>query len=235
MPTIQAETHVSDLVVEEPARARVFERFGIDYCCGGRTPLASACAERGLDVEEVIAALEDPGPAGADDVDWSAVPVADLCAHIVDHHHAYLRAELPALRLLVEKVARAHGDGHPELAEVQATFQAVAGELEQHMAKEEQILFPACTALERGHAAGFSFGSLESPIAVMEHEHDEVAEGLSRLRELTGGYVHPHGACTSYRAMLDRLAALEADTHRHVHEENNILFPRAIALEASVV
>ncbi len=232
MSPITAETHVADLVLEQPTRARVFERFGIDYCCGGKTPLETACADRGVDVDTVIAALDEPLAAEADDVDWTAVPVADLCAHIVGHHHGYLRQELPPLRLLVDKVAQAHGRAHPELREVQALFHATADELEQHMVKEEQILFPACVALEQGASGGFSFGSIENPIRMMLHEHDEVAAGLAGLRSATADYEPPADACNSYRAMLERLSVLETDTHRHVHEENNILFPRAITLES---
>lgn len=211
----------------------MFERFGIDYCCGGTTPLETACADRGLDVAEVIAALEEPRDVEAEDIDWTSVPVAELCEHIVDRHHAYLREELPLLSTLVDKVARAHGDAHPELLGVKGTFAALAGELEQHMVKEEQVLFPACVALEQGSASNFPFGSVENPIAMMLHEHDEVAAGLARRRDLTGAYRPPADACNSYRAMLDRLQVLETDTHRHVHQENNVLFPRAGALEAA--
>jgi regulator of cell morphogenesis and NO signaling len=232
MSPITADTRVADLVLEQPTRARVFERFGIDYCCGGKTPLATACEERGVDVEAVITALSEPIAAEAEDVDWRSVPVADLVDHIVGHHHAYLREELPPLRALVDKVANVHGDRHPELLEVQVVFHATADELEQHMAKEEHILFPACVALERGVDGGFPFGSVENPIRMMVHEHDDVANGLAALRSATDGYAPPVDACNSYRAMLERLAVLETDTHRHVHEENNILFPRAIALEA---
>lgn len=233
MSAITADAHVADLVLEQPSRARVFERFGIDYCCGGKTPLETACADRGLDLDIVIAALDEPRADDADDVDWTTEPVADLCAHIVDQHHAYLRDELPRLRQLVDKVARAHGATHPELADVQTAFGATADELEQHLVKEEQILFPACVALEEGAAGEFPFGSVESPIRMMLHEHDEVAAGLTRLRALTNGYEPPSDACNSYRSMLDRLHTLETDTHHHIHKENNILFPRAVALEAA--
>lgn len=226
MSPVTADARVSDLVLEQPTRARVFERFGIDYCCGGKTPLEAACAERGVDVGVVMAALAESPAPGAEDVDWTAVPIVDLVGHIVDHHHAYLRDELPPLRALVDKVATVHGDRHPELGDVRVTFHAVADELEQHMLKEEHILFPACVALERGTENGFPFGSVAIPIAMMVHEHDEVAAGLAGMRAATDGFVPPADACMSYRAMLERLAVLEADTHRHVHEENNILFPR---------
>jgi regulator of cell morphogenesis and NO signaling len=231
---VSGDARVADLVLERPSRSRVFERFGIDYCCGGKKPLAVVCAERELDLGEVARALDDPGPAGADEIDWRTRPGSELCAHIVDHHHAYLREELPAMRALVDKVAKAHGRAHPELLDIRATFTAMADELEQHMVKEEQVLFPACVALEGGDASGFAFGSVENPIGVMLHEHDEVATGLSELRALTHGYEVPDDACASYRSMLDRLHTLETDTHRHVHEENNILFPWAIDLEADL-
>ena len=232
MAAVSGDARVADLVLERPSRSRVFERFGIDYCCGGKKALAAACADRGVDLDEVTLALDDPGPAEADDVDWRGRPVSELCDHIVNHHHAYLRDELPPMRLLVVKVSAAHGGTHPELLDVCATFAALADELEQHMVKEEQVLFPACVALEDGDEAGFAFGSVENPIGVMLHEHDEVAAGLGELRALTHGYEVPGDACASYRSMLGRLHTLEVETHRHVHEENNVLFPRAIELEA---
>lgn len=231
MSTISPETYVASLVLEQPSRARVFERYGIDYCCGGQTPLETACSERGLDVEDVISALAEPRADGAEDVDWTRGSAASLVEHIVGHHHAYLREELPPLGALVDKVARAHGDAHPELTDVQTTFGAIAAELERHMTEEEQILFPACIALESDAAERPASGSIEGTVAAARHDHDEVAAGLARLRALTGAYEPPSDACNSYRAMLDRLRTLEDDTHHHVHEENNILFQRALALE----
>jgi regulator of cell morphogenesis and NO signaling len=233
MAAVSGDTRVADLVLERPGRSRVFERFGIDYCCGGGAALAAACAESGADLDEVRRALADPGPAEPEDVDWRGRPVSELCDHIVNRHHNYLRDELPPLRLLVDKVATTHGSAHPELHDVRATFAAMADELEQHMAKEERVLFPACVALEEGDAVGFPFGSVQNPIGMMLHEHDEVAHGLSELRALTHGYEVPAEACASYRSLLDRLHTLELDTHRHVHEENNVLFPRAIELEGA--
>jgi regulator of cell morphogenesis and NO signaling len=229
---IPADIPVAELVLERPGRARVFERFGIDYCCGGKTRLDAACAARGLDLAVVTAALEEPLEDGSDDIDWTSASLAELCTHIVEQHHGYLRDELPLLRELIDKVARVHGNTHAELLGVQEIFHELADELEQHMVKEEQILFPACIALDAGSTDRFPFGSVENPIAAMLHEHDDVAAGLAALRALTGAYEPPVGACNSYRAMLARLETLEQDTHRHVHEENNILFPRAVELES---
>ena len=224
---IDGGSTVAALVLEQPARARVFERLGIDYCCGGNVPLAEACRSAGVDADEVIASLEAERSAADTEPDWTTEPIEALVAHILDAHHAYLKAELPPLAALVDKVARAHGDTHPELHDVQRTFAAINMELRSHMPKEEVILFPACLALAAGETTGVDLGG---PIAVMIHEHAEVGEDLARLRSLTGGYAVPDDACNSYRSMLDRLATLEADTHQHIHEENNILFPRTLRL-----
>lgn len=231
MTTISPQARVAGLVLEQPSRARVFERYGIDYCCGGAMPLEAACAERGIDPREVLAALEEPRADGAEDVDWKAASIAGLVDHIVGEHHAFLHEELTPLGALVDKVARAHGEAHPELAGVQTTFGAVATELERHLAEEEQVLFPALVALEGEGADRPLPGALRASVARAVDDHRDVAAGLARLRELTGAYVPPEDSCNSYRAMLDRLETLEADTHRHVHEENNVLFPRALALD----
>ncbi|MFN8221703.1 MAG: iron-sulfur cluster repair di-iron protein [Gaiellales bacterium] len=231
--SITATSPVADLVLEEPSRARVFERYGIDYCCGGRKPLEQACAEHGIEVGAVVAALEEQLVPGPEDVDWTKASLASLIDHIVNVHHRYLREELPQLGALVDKVASRHGDRHPELLDVRATFAELAAELQQHMLKEERVLFPVCEALEEGERPSLPFGSVENPIAAMRHEHDDAAHGLARIRELTDAFTPPSDACTSYRAMLDRLDTFDRDLRRHVHEENNVLFPRTVALELS--
>lgn len=231
MAAIDAQRTVGELVTERPGRARVFERLEIDYCCGGKRPLEDACAAKGLDPGAVAAMLEALEESGGEEPDWTTATLGELCDHIVETHHAYLRDELPRLTFLVGKVASAHGNRHPELADVAQTYEGLAAELADHMLKEERVLFPACRRLEEGEeilAAG-----LAAPIAVMEDEHAAVGAALERLHELTGGYAPPADACNSYRAMLDGLATLELDLHEHIHEENNILFPRAAALAES--
>ncbi len=231
MEAISPDTHVADLVLAEPSRARILEQLGIDYCCGGRKSLAVACQTRGLDPEQVIAALTEQRDNDTDETDWTAASLRQLVDHIVQAHHGYLRKELPALGTLIAKVAARHGAGHPELHDVAAIYDELAAELTQHLAKEEQILFPMCTALEAGE--GMRAAVIDQPINVMLHEHDGVAHALNRIHTLTGGYRPPTAACNSYRAMLARLATLETDTHLHVHEENNILFPRALQLASA--
>lgn len=237
MSPIALTTPVGQLVVQRPARARVFERFGIDYCCGGQTPLHAACAAGGLDPQDVVRALHeadaDLSLTGA--TDWTNASLADLVANIVDTHHAYLRRELPRLTQLVTKVRAAHGARRPELTEVEAVYGDLRAELEAHMMKEERILFPMIETMASGGAcATVHCGSVQNPIRVMEHEHDSAGAALARLRELTAGYAPPADACNSYRALLGGLAELEADLHTHIHKENNILFPRAVELEATL-
>lgn len=223
MTELDSRRKVGDLVTERPARSRVFERFRIDYCCGGRRPLDDACREAGVETGRVIAALREAETApGPEDRDWAEASSADLVAHIVSVHHGFLRRELPRLDKLIVKVVRAHGAKHPALARVHATYDGLRRELAQHMAKEERILFPAIVQAGDGPARG----SFDGPIHVMEGEHTSAGAALERLRELTGDYTPPADACNTFRAMLDGLAELERDLHRHIHEENNILFPR---------
>jgi regulator of cell morphogenesis and NO signaling len=226
LPAISANAQVADLVIADPSRARVFEKLGIDYCCGGNVPLADAAEALGLKPDDVIALLEEPRDRGAEDVDWTAEPLTVLVRHIIDTHHAYLHEELEPLGALVAKVARAHGDAHPALHDVEATYNGLAAELVEHLAEEETVVFPACLATDE---AG-DRSAIGEPIAEMLRDHDAVGAALLTLRTLTHGYQAPVDACNSYRAMLDRLATLEADVHRHVHEENNILVPRVLEL-----
>lgn len=237
MTGIEPNKTVGQLVAERPSRARVFERFGVDYCCGGKTALGDACAERRLDTQKIVAALReaDSKAAATDEPDWTRAALSELIAHILEKHHAYLRGELPRLAQMVAKVYDVHGARHPELAEVRQTYNGLHAELELHMMKEEQILFPliktmeASQSLETGHC-----GSVNNPISMMEHEHDSAGAALARMRSLTGDFTPPEDACNTYRVLMDGLAELEADLHQHIHKENNILFPRASELEAAL-
>jgi regulator of cell morphogenesis and NO signaling len=232
MTSIDRAATVAELVVEHPGRARVFERFGIDYCCGGKVSLEHACAARGLDAAAVAGVLEELALDGDEgEEDWSDAALGDLCDHIVKTHHAYLREELPRLGALVEKVVKAHADAHPELREVEDIFGAIAGELQGHMFVEEAVLFRACRDLETQGSSDVE--SLAGPVRAMEADHVLTGAGLERLRALTASYTPPPAACNSYIAMLDGLETLERDLHQHIHEENNILFPRALALEGA--
>jgi regulator of cell morphogenesis and NO signaling len=234
MSTITLETTVGQIVTERPSRARIFERHGIDYCCGGKISLQEACDRKKLDPQAVIQEIttHDEKTRGKQETDWSQATMGELIENIVTEHHDYLREELPRLAFLVEKVARVHGELHPELPLVHQIYQSLKTELESHMWKEEQVLFPLCRDLERAESLPeIHCGSVNNPIRVMEHEHDDAGEALSRMNQLTDGYAPPEGACNSYRAMLDGLRTLEEDMHIHVHKENSILFPKAAAVE----
>lgn len=228
---IDPRTTVAQRVVERPARARVFEELAIDYCCGGRRSLEAACVERGLDPAAVVERLEaqDAVEAVSGEPDWARAPLSALCDHIVSVHHAYLRSELPRLASLMTKVAGAHGGELESLYELQAVLAALREELEAHMWKEEDILFPLCVQLEAEEAEAAPGSPIAAPIAVMEHEHDLAAQALARMRELTHGYSQAEARCNTHRALLEALMTLDADLHEHIHEENNILFPRALA------
>jgi regulator of cell morphogenesis and NO signaling len=222
---VVASSIIGDLVVERPARARLFEQLGIDYCCGGRRTLAEVCDERGLDAATVVVLLDttesDRGLIGSD---WGRASLPELCDHIVDVHHAYLRRELPRLTALLEKCERAHADERPELHEVRATFERLRVELEHHLAEEERAVFPACRAVAAG--ATLEPGLLER----LADEHAGAGAALRRLSALTDGYETDTALCNTHRAAVDALAELERDLHEHIHEENNILFPRVLAV-----
>jgi regulator of cell morphogenesis and NO signaling len=223
------------LVTERLDRSRVFEKFGIDYCCGGKKSLAEACAERNVSLEEVVNALTlaDAQPGDATEADWTNVNLNELCQHIVKTYHQPLRNELPRLDRLARKVAVVHGQNHPELAQVQETFARLRAALEMHMTKEEMVLFPICVELEKSkHMPVLHCGSVNNPIRVMTAEHDDAGADMASMRKLTNEYAPPSDACGSYRALLDGLAHLETTMHEHVHKENHILFPRAQALES---
>ena len=232
MPMSDFHTQVGHLVAEKPERSRVFERHGLDYCCGGKRSLEDACRDKSLDPSTVVAELEALDAPGADEVSPADMSMTDLVDHIVETHHRYLRGELPRLVGLIDKVNGVHGTAYPWLEEVRQTFADLVAELEPHMAKEEQVLFPMIRELDRAiDAPSFHCGSVSNPIRLMEHEHDAAGFALNRLRELTFHFAPPEGACNSFRAMLDGLAALETDLHLHIHKENNVLFVRAVEAE----
>lgn len=228
---------VAELVTEQPARAAVFEKWRIDYCCGGKRLLADVCGLKGIDLVQVaqdLAACDEKAPA--EEKDWAKESLTDLCDHIEGVHHAYLREALPRLSMLTQKVARRHGDSDPRLKDLAQVFAELHEELASHMMKEERVLFPMVRSMEAGsRTAGAHCGGVQNPIRVMVAEHDDAGEALEEMSRLTDGFVIPPAACNSYRAMLFTLAELERDLHIHIHKENHILFPRAAELEAQLV
>ena len=232
---------VREIAVEQPHSIRVFERFGIDYCCGGRKPLAEACGEKQISVDEVVAALESAaGSAAPLPVDWSQKTLGALIERIEATHHVYVKTELPRLAVLAQKAVNRHGDTQAHLPAMQKLLAQLDEELIHHLGKEEHVLFPYIAKLEDALISGGAhpeacFGSIESPIAMMISEHDAAGALLAELRRLSDNYTTPVEACPTYHAYYDGLKEFEQDLHQHIHLENNILFPRAIAMEAAGV
>lgn len=228
MSTTDHAPTIGDIVTANPGAARVFERHGIDFCCGGRRLLADACSAAGLDVGAVLAEL-DGGPVYSAE-GWARLEPTALVDHIVTTHHAYLHEELPLLDALAEKVLGAHRRRHPELADVRRVVGEIKADLEPHLMKEERVLFPAISAVAAEGGTELPFGSIANPIRMMMLEHDRAGELLAELRRVTDGYRVPDDGCASFRSLYERLALLEEDIHLHVHKENNVLFPAVLRL-----
>jgi regulator of cell morphogenesis and NO signaling len=228
--SIATDATLADIVTRRPGLARELERRSLDYCCGGQRTLSDACAEAGLDPEATAAELSTL--AGEEPVEWAGLGLGELADHLEKTHHQYLHEEMPRLSALAAKVAEVHGANHPELADVKRLYATLRAELEPHLEKEEMILFPMIRELaEADDSPQFHCGSLLGPIRVMSFEHDTAGELLAQLREVTSNYTPPADGCASYQALYAGLAELEADTHLHIHKENNLLFPTALEME----
>jgi len=231
---------VGEIVKLDFRAADVFSSYGIDFCCGGKISVSEACANSKCDEAKVINSLEalnnQTGSAVHDFDSWNIGFLAD---YIQNTHHQYVSKAIPQILPLAQKVADVHGDHHEEVIRINLLFQDLAEELLQHMQKEEQILFPYIKKLVVEEKAGkcddpACFGSIGSPIAVMEQEHENAGVILKELYRLSNGYQVPEDACNTFRVLYGKLKEFEDDLHRHIHLENNILFPKAIELEESL-
>jgi regulator of cell morphogenesis and NO signaling len=237
--TVMTAKTVREVAVENPAATRVFERFGIDYCCGGNQGLEQACQMAGVSFDEVIDSLEmdqETALAAKPVHDWQSEPLGDLITHIKTTHHKYTRAESVCLTALLQKVCLVHGKNHPELHGIRETFAWLSQELTTHLMKEEMVLFPYIERMEESviqsePVVPGPFGTVQNPVAMMEHEHDSAGAALRSIRKASNNFAPPADACISYQTLYKALADFEADLHQHIHLENNILFPRAIAME----
>ncbi len=234
------ETTVGELVVKDFRTAAVFERYSIDFCCHGNVGLEEACRQRGVSVEQVrsdISVLGDSKEGTAESFDsWELDRLAD---YIIDTHHAFVRSSIPVLLGHTQKVASVHGGRHPELVDIRDTFAKVAEEMTRHMQKEEMMLFPyikrlATATRTEAFVAIPPFQSIQKPVRMMESEHLSAGDGVERIRNQSLTYLVPADACATYRVTYQELDAFERDLHKHVHLENNILFPKAIELEQRV-
>jgi regulator of cell morphogenesis and NO signaling len=232
---------VREIAINNPAAVRVFESFGIDYCCGGKRPLREACDRANVPVAKVLESLADvkAEPISPAEKHWADASFLELIEHIVASHHSYIRQETPRLEILLDKVVSKHGNAHPELAAIRELFSAMARELFAHMLKEDQVLFPFLQKMELAARTGTPppsacFASVGAPIARMLADHDDAGALTARIRDLSGNYIAPAGACPSYCGLYHGLQEFERDLHQHVHLENNILFPRALEMERAL-
>lgn len=241
MNQIPHSSTLADIVKNDYRAAAVLERFGLDFCCNGRRSLADACTEKGIDAADVESSLNTAlgstavAPDNTDQMELDA-----LIDHILEKHHSYVKTMLPVLLQHTQKIASVHGENHPELKTVARIYARVHDELEHHMMKEEQILFPAIVSMVQSARSGDAFGqprfgSVQYPIAMMESEHQTAGDELAEIKSLTGNYAIPADACATYTATMQELQAFELDLHRHIHLENNILHPKAIALERALI
>lgn len=233
MPNVNT---VADLAVAMPAAIPVLEKFKIDYCCHGNQPIEQACSRAGITTDQLLGLIEKE-PAAAETRSWDGVPLMDIVHFVITKHHAYTRTTLETLAQLGAKVAEKHGPRHPELIAVKRLLGQLTDDLIPHMIKEEQILFPYFDALaaSNGNVPIPFFGTVRNPIRLMMVEHEAAGENMAEIRAAANDFDLPADACTSFTAFYKLLGQLEDDLHRHIHLENNILFPQAVAIEASAV
>ena len=234
--TIDRENRIGEVVAKNFQSAKIFEEFGLDFCCGGKKSIGEACMDKGIDenrVLEKLNSLENENPTSSHFADWDAGFLID---YIVNNHHSYIRQVVPGIENHLQKVVTAHGTRNPEVVEVSKLFSVIKDDLLAHMAKEEKMLFPYIKKLNdavkgsQGLPAA-PFGSVNSPIKVMMDEHQQAGDEMAYIRKITNDYTPPDNACGTFRVVYSELEAFEKDLHIHVHLENNILFPRAEELE----
>ncbi|WP_242920132.1 iron-sulfur cluster repair di-iron protein [Pontibacter liquoris] len=238
---LEAGETVGELVAKDFRKAQVFKKYGIDFCCGGKKSIKQVCEEKGIDsskVEQELNAL--PDTATGNETDYASWEPSFLADYIVNVHHKYVREAIPALYEYTAKIARVHGSRHPELLEIAKHFTNVANELEAHMPKEERILFPFIKQLYEAKKNGVkldapAFGSIQNPINMMEMEHEIAGNDMEAIRTLSNDFTLPADACATYTVAFKKLQEFEDDLHRHIHLENNILFPKALEMEKEVI
>ena len=237
MNTQTGDITLAEIVNEDFHAAEVFEKYGLDFCCGGKQSIDDACREKGINPDVLLSEIKKSGDqTGREREKFDRWELDFLIDYILQNHHAFLRRAMPSLHAHTQKIAAVHGSNHPEVIRIAALFEKMKGDLEQHMMKEEQIVFPAIkmmlNAKRTGHAPEpLRFGSIQNPIAMMEMEHQVAGNETHQIKDLSGNYTLPADACTTFAMTYQELKEFELDLHQHVYLENNLLFPKAIALE----
>ncbi len=235
METINKKT-VAEIVSDNYKSADVFKKYGIDFCCGGGVSVAEICKRKNLvysEVEKELLAIDSQVPTSHDFNNWELDFLID---YIINTHHKYVSENIPLITQYAVKVARVHGQNHPENIEINTLFHEAANELIAHMQKEENILFPYIKSIVKAKNENMKmpsppFGTVQNPIRMMEHEHENVGDVFKKIAELSNSFTPPDGACNTYRVLYAKLKEFETDLHQHIHLENNILFPKAIKME----
>lgn len=234
---IEKTKTIGQLVAEDFRTAQVFRSFKLDFCCGGDKTVKEACNDKGVDYREVQQALQQLGePDDGEQHNYNEWALDFLIEYIINNHHKFTRKKLLEIGQYTKKVAGVHGERHPELKQIYYEFTLLHGEMINHLDKEEEILFPFIKQLVEAAEQGkqpetADFGKAADPITMMELEHDEAGAAMKKIRELSDDFTPPIDACTTYRLLYENLEAFEKDLHKHVHLENNILFPKALELE----
>ena len=237
MEKINGNNTAGEIVAADYRAAAVFEHYDIDFCCHGNRRLQDVCAEKNIATEDVIHSLESVLHAPLEDKnDYNNWSLDKLAQHIEDVHHRYVTEKIPVITQLLQKIVSVHGTQHPELAETEKIFQISAGEFSMHMKKEELMLFPfikkmAAAKMNNQPFPAPPFGTVQNPVRMMMHEHDEEGERFRKIAELNNNYAPPADAYNTYATTLALLKEFEDDLHLHIHLENNILFPKSLELE----
>jgi regulator of cell morphogenesis and NO signaling len=241
-PTVDnlVQKTLAEIVTDNIRSAIVFEEYGLDFCCKGNRLLKDACTDKNIDVQKVVDSLTNLSGNDNDNENPKEWQLDFLVDYIINNHHQYVRRMIPVISLHADKVASVHGKKHPETIQIADLFLAVREELEAHMMKEERILFPQIKQMvlnkrENSQLLPPPFGTIQNPIRMMEYEHTSAGDALSQIRELSNNYAHPEDACSTFKALYSELKEFEEDLHKHIHLENNILFPKSIILETELL
>jgi len=227
-----ASEKVSKIVAKNYKTASVFTDHGIDFCCNGGIPLEDACKNNNVNLQELVLEI-DKALSQPEENSYEEMEMSKLVDYIIDNHHAYIRKTTPALSAYLQKVCSVHGQKYPELSEINELFEGSVSDLSAHMQKEEQILFPFIKSLdlnwiENKELPDSHFGHVQNPIAMMKEEHEKEGSRFKKIAGLTNNYQPPKGACQTFQVAYAMLKDFESDLHKHIHLENNILFPTAL-------
>lgn len=224
---------IGEMVAHDIRTAAVFEKYGIDFCCGGKTTLEAACSEKGLDSAALLREIGEIHTTPVDrNLNYAAWALPFLADYIVNTHHAYLNENSARIAAYADKIAAVHGAHHPEVIEIAAVFRQINSDMTEHLRQEEELLFPAVERIDSARKAGAAVleedrDIIRAALATLDREHQTIGDAVHRIRHLSNDYALPAGVCTTYALTYRMLKEFEDDLHLHVHLENNILFPKA--------